>query len=437
MRGKNSVSVAVAVAGHSMLVLLAAASAFAQDDDDRAPVPSIKDQLEGRVEDSSGKVSGQKWKLEDYQSTLPTVKPAQPIPVSNDPSNFLRASLQTSDGWLRGSVNNNTMSSGTNYGSLRSGSADFDSSSFLRGSASTFTSGASTNLLRAQTSQTTLQGRVQDFDKQLHLLRPMTGDDPLNRSVTVLSGQQGLQGTSKDETLDQALSANNFVMPKQRPQAPQWASPNMSIDPSLSRVTMSPNFVWSIDGWWVDDYGYGGMGRRNRRYYQQNSFAMDWSPYFDSSRMRVDPSIYSQVSYPKTKIDWSVPPARMTPPPVTPAYSEQNISWDQWYQNISNAMYRNWNRGEMPGNATLRITVSRGRTIQAEILKCNNSNTNFRQSLMLAVASLNQSPILDFPAGSQKQTVNFDSAFSAGINTSAGARSDRHGDIEQVLVRQR
>ena len=474
MRGKHSRFLAIACSQQTLLLLLAALPACAEVDD-KAPVPSIKDQLEGRVEDSSGKNSGQKWRIEENEndngsySGSSTGSSTGSRPVNSQTGNggdYLRGSLSTTDTWFQGTANNNMLRAGagsyasnnmlkagagnyasnplranaSNYsGNLQAGVAGFDNSGFLRGNVNTFTSGASTNFLRGQTSTTTLQGRIQDYDKGLHLLRPMNGDDPLNRSVRVLSGQQPLQGTSQDETFDQALSANNFVLTKQAPQtAPRWASPNMSVDESLSRITMTPNFAWSINGWWVDDWGAGVGGRRNRRYYQQNNFAMDWSPYFDPSRLRVDPGMYSQLSYPRTNIGWSVPPAQqMTPPVVTPVYAEQNITWDQWYQNVSAAMYRNWNRGEQPGDATLRLTATRGRRIEAQILKCNNPNAGFRQSLISAVNSLNQSPILDFPAGSQKQVVTFDSAFSAGINTRAGAGSDRHGEIETITRRLR
>jgi hypothetical protein len=467
MRGKHSRFLAIACSQQTLLLLLAALPACAQLDD-QAPVPSIKDQLEGRVEDSSGKTSNQTWKIEEndngsYSGSYSASRPVS-APTSNS-GDYLKGSLSTTDTWFQGSANNNMLKAGSanyasnplrsgasnfasdpfranasNYpGNLQAGVAGFDSSGFLRGNVNTFNSGASTNFLRGQTSTTTLQGRIQDYDKGLHLLRPMSGDDPLNRSVRVLSGQQPLQGTSQDETFDQALSANNFVLTKQAPQtAPRWASPNMSVDQSLSRITMSPNFAWSIKGWWVDDWGPGLGGRRNRRYYQQSNFALDWSPYFDPNSLRVDPSMYSQVSYPRTNIGWSVPPAQqMTPPVVTPVYTEQNITWDQWYQNVSAAMYRNWNRGEQPGDATLRLTATRGRRIEAQILKCNNPNASFKQSLIAAVNSLNKSPILDFPAGSQKQVVTFDSAFSAGINTKAGAGSDRHGEIETITRRLR
>lgn len=439
MRGQHSNLAVIAFSQQSVLLFLCALPAFAQLDD-RTPVPSIKDQLEGRVEGSDDSKSSQfGWGIADMTPPLP-----RPV----DSSGFLKGRLSNTD--FNSGVKNNSFKSAasTNSGLLQQGIPAYGRNDFLNSNANMYTTGAnvfamntSTNFLRGQAQQNApLQGRVEGYTKGLHMLRPIVGDDPLNRSVRVLSGAPGLRSDAKDETLDQALSANNFVLPSapSRPQTPKWASPNMQVDPSLSRITMSPNFAWSINGWWVDDWGYG-YGR-GRRYYQVSNFAMDWDSSFDSRRMRVDPSMYSQVTYPRTNVGWgvpNVPPMRIAPVPPPPVYTEQNISWDQWYQNVSSALYGNWRRGEQPGDATLRITVARGRRIDAQILKCNNSSPGFRQSLLAAVSSLNQSAVLDFPAGSPKQTVNFDSAFSAGLNTTSGAGSDRHGEIEQVTIRRR
>ena len=126
-------------------------------------------------------------------------------------------------------------------------------------------------------------------------------------------------------------------------------------------------------------------------------------------------------------------PSQIQPLYVQPVFVDQNIAWDEWYKNVSDALYRNWAKiNSLPGEAKLRISVNRGRKIDAQIITTNNYKPSFKTSLTTAVQSLNGSSILEFPKMSDRSSVNFDSVFTSGTTVSSGAYSERTNDVERV-----
>ncbi|MBX9686336.1 MAG: hypothetical protein K2X27_06510 [Candidatus Obscuribacterales bacterium] len=291
-----------------------------------------------------------------------------------------------------------------------------------------------------------LRGKVEEKDRLEHLNRPLNGD-PLGMSVKVLPGgayTNTLQGSSDENSLDSALSSSNFNLPysKMKPRN-DWNAlqSNQSANLRTHRYQTQPS--WDVDEWGIGGWGVGDWDVGTRR-----SGISGWVDINQNSlnqeRLRadlLDPNFYERPISGRSNIpsirplprlnNWALPPM----PPAQAAYAEQNILWDNWYKQISNALYANWKgRDAQPGEAVLRITVRRQRRINAELLRCNNHNESFKKSLLTAVAALNNTSVLDFPGASQKQIVSFESQFSAGTDTKPGAYSERQGELEKVRV---
>ena len=332
-----------------------------------------------------------------------------------------------------------------------------------RGSAdSSWTSGAlnyrkldseqdSNSLKNGLDYDSTLRGKVEERDRLEKLGR--LNADPLGKSVRVLSGQSysnALEGSAENDSLDSVLSADHFNLPMQKmtPKTDYNALSNTTgyMQSGRGRGSALPEFAWGIKQYFPDDWGYGNRfyDEEYFYYYRNQLPGINWdNRWFERQRLRADlvrgpnlyqrmPDVVAPVAPMSRNINWGIRPMSMPPP----AYSEQNILWDAWYQRISQELYRNWKgRGNEPGIATLRITILRGRKIEAQIVKTNNHSASFKKGLMDAVATLSGSAVLDFPSMSQKQIVSFDSAFTASTSTANGATSERKGDIEQVRIR--
>lgn len=273
-------------------------------------------------------------------------------------------------------------------------------------------------------AKTRLNGKVEEKDKLEHLYRPANGN-PLSKSVKVLSGQSYAAlapDGGKDVALDSVLRSDNFILPHQQMNLRQdlAADAGASTNPHAMRSNCPTFFAWDT----AFDLRHVQASIRSTAYYMPPSVAPERGELIPGSSKNTA---------------WDIPPVlRVVPPlhPVAPLCEEKNVLWDTWYQKVSNALYHDWlGRGEQPGEATLHITVRRSRKIEADLLHSSNSSSTFRKNLLAAVASLNGSQVLDFPSQSMKQTVSFDSVFSAGADTIAGAYSDRRGEIEQVRVR--
>ncbi len=312
-----------------------------------------------------------------------------------------------------------------------------------------------------------LHGKVEDRDKADHILRPREGN-PLSKSVRVLSGQATmnngvpLRGAADDDSLDSALKMDNFNLKPMTPKSDWTAERSTTADLQSGRYR-GPNyqqggqqFAWGINGWainngWgVGDWGIRGWGINGwavgNSWNGNNSFSSDWNRRMitqeqlkadlvsqgGNANLNRNNSSGKMRPVPIPPQDWGIQP--MSAP--APAYADQNILWDAWYQSVSNALYRNWiSAGQQPGEATIRIFVRQPRHIEAQILHSNNQAATFKSNLINAVARLNGSPILDFPSNSQKQAVSFDTVFTADASTASGAYSERKGELELVRIR--
>lgn len=96
------------------------------------------------------------------------------------------------------------------------------------------------------------------------------------------------------------------------------------------------------------------------------------------------------------------------------------LAWERWHHQLSQAIYSRWSEYcRSPGQATLRITVNRNRSIQAVMLH-SSGNPEFDGGLLQAISSLNGNPGLTFPAQSQRQQVSLESDYIAGHNVNPG-----------------
>jgi hypothetical protein len=107
------------------------------------------------------------------------------------------------------------------------------------------------------------------------------------------------------------------------------------------------------------------------------------------------------------------------------------IAWDRWYKQLSAAIYNRWSQvADIAGHATVRLTVSKDRTLSAVMVQ-SSGNPEFDSGLISAIMSLNGNPGLTFPAQSQRQAVSLESDYIAGSNVDPGYSWVR-GDTEKV-----
>ncbi len=309
-------------------------------------------------------------------------------------------------------------------------------------------------LFRSQNG--TLKGKVEDRFGLGHMLRPMEGDG-LGKSVRVLSGsrqpaQLETNVNVQEDSLDSVLKSANFSLRKMTPQSDYNALTSTRTDFYSGRRRGNPGFAWGIREWAVPGWGINGWGslpydRYSWDYGYGWQTGMDW----DSMRMsrdslradlRLDPNFYNRsrgviggiapIRPLNMNTSWHIQPL----PKMAPLYTDQNVLWDIWYRQVSNALYKNWrNREREPGTATLRITVNKNRTIRAELIRCNTKSAGFKKNLMDAVASLNGSATLTFPNMSRRSVVVFDSEFNSALGATSGAYSDRSGEFEHYRMR--
>ncbi len=319
-----------------------------------------------------------------------------------------------------------------------------------------------------------LQGKVERQDLMNHLKRSFP--DLFGKSVRVLPGSDYssiLQGQADNSNLngsnlDNSLKAENFQLPLKAMTPRQDFSRLGSI--RQWRTKTVPEYRWSVgngwsigNGWRVGNYwtvgipyrwgrgrdnwygyywgyntAYGGWQGNMPGYRRANRIQgqADWGNWdLPQNNLAVDPNFYTR------RLPGSIPPIRPINMntnlgwgiPLRPV--DQSILWDAWYQKVSNAMYRNWAaRGRQLGIATLRITVRRNKTIEAQILRVSTQAPDFKKNLLDAVASLNGNSVLDFPPNSQRQIVSFNCQFNASTNTANGAFSERSGEVERVIL---
>jgi hypothetical protein len=99
---------------------------------------------------------------------------------------------------------------------------------------------------------------------------------------------------------------------------------------------------------------------------------------------------------------------------------ELTLAWEAWHKQLSAAVYKTWSDiASVPGEATLRITVTKNRQITPMIVR-SSGNFEFDQGLLVAVNSLNGNPGLTFPSQSQRQLVSLEADYVAATNIHPG-----------------
>lgn len=113
---------------------------------------------------------------------------------------------------------------------------------------------------------------------------------------------------------------------------------------------------------------------------------------------------------------------------------ELKLAWDRWHQQLSKTIYENWSRvADEPGKATLRVTVTRNRTISIDVLRTSGSRS-FDRTLIEVIQALSGNPGLNFPSGSQRQQVSFEADYMAASDVTPGYTWVKN-DVETVRQR--
>lgn len=105
-------------------------------------------------------------------------------------------------------------------------------------------------------------------------------------------------------------------------------------------------------------------------------------------------------------------------------------SWNDWYSRVAGAIYSRWQNVEVgPGNATVRVTVSKDRDVSCQIEDFSPadgaerniaSETLFREAAINAVNLVQQYEIPKFPANADLPRVTFDLVMKRNVETPAG-----------------
>jgi len=96
------------------------------------------------------------------------------------------------------------------------------------------------------------------------------------------------------------------------------------------------------------------------------------------------------------------------------------LAWERWHHQFSEAVYTRWSEvASTPGRATLKITVTRDKIIQAEVVRSSGS-PRFDRELLQSIYSLNNNPGLTFPTKSQRDHVSMEADYIADTNVEPG-----------------
>ncbi|MBC7997924.1 MAG: hypothetical protein IAF58_08270 [Leptolyngbya sp.] len=105
-------------------------------------------------------------------------------------------------------------------------------------------------------------------------------------------------------------------------------------------------------------------------------------------------------------------------------------SWNDWYSRVAGAIYSRWQNVEVgPGNATVRVTVTKNRDVSCQVEEFTPadgvdrnvaSETMFRESALNAVNLVQQYEIPKFPANADLPRVTFDLVMKRNVDTPAG-----------------
>lgn len=118
--------------------------------------------------------------------------------------------------------------------------------------------------------------------------------------------------------------------------------------------------------------------------------------------------------------DFAAPPPKNFDLGAERGSREMVLAWERWHRQLSQIIYQRWSdRAEMPGKATVRVTVTNNRMIRANILS-SNGGPIFDAQLMAAIEGLNGNPGLSFPSKSLRQKVSFEADYIASSNVTPG-----------------
>lgn len=301
-----------------------------------------------------------------------------------------------------------------------------------------------------------LHGRVEDMNKT-RLERPV--ESVINQSVEIMDGGAYggfLDGRAEDaelrsgtaqDVLKSMVGAGDFKMGYKKREAQSDPGPLREWEADMD----SKKFQWQSVQYSIPEYRLPGLRPVQYnlrkfsipgRYYQTD----DWTIRQRGVQGEVRfPSAGGQLFADPTP-HYTVPqytiPDRFQPAnEVAPMNSnfqqdgEQLVEWNSWYKRVANLLWTTWRtRGSASGEADLKITVDRQQHLQCEVLAVTNRAPAFKDSLLKAVQAVNGAPALVFPAQSKRQSVTFQSHFSAGVDIKSGAVSKRNNDTERVRV---
>lgn len=102
------------------------------------------------------------------------------------------------------------------------------------------------------------------------------------------------------------------------------------------------------------------------------------------------------------------------------ASREMVLAWERWHKQLSAAIYDRWSQmADTPGQATVRLTVTKDRQLRADMVR-SSGNPDFDRILMASIRSLDGNPGLTFPAKSVRQQVSLETDYIADSNVKPG-----------------
>ncbi|HEY9786847.1 MAG TPA: hypothetical protein V6D17_15765 [Candidatus Obscuribacterales bacterium] len=107
------------------------------------------------------------------------------------------------------------------------------------------------------------------------------------------------------------------------------------------------------------------------------------------------------------------------------------LAWERWHKQLSAAIYERWSEtADVPGKATLRVTVTKDRKIIPTIVH-SVGGRHFERGLLAAIMSLDGNPGLTFPSKSRRSEVTFETDYVASTDVTPGYSWVRN-DFEKV-----
>jgi hypothetical protein len=96
------------------------------------------------------------------------------------------------------------------------------------------------------------------------------------------------------------------------------------------------------------------------------------------------------------------------------------LAWERWHHQLSQQIYDRWSEvATVPGEATLRITVTRFHHLTIQVVRSSGIPA-FDRVLLSVIQALDGNPGLNFPAKSERQQVTFEADYVAGTDIQPG-----------------